>query len=82
MVFILELTKETMNLLLGCLQGGQGVKVSGETLCHDKWWDALKLILQKVFVKRFCKRQFQHKSVNFLFISVTVKDKLMDLWGN
>ena len=42
---------------------------------------ALKLISRKVFLQSFCNSQFPHKSVNSLFISVIVKDKLTDLWG-
>ena len=38
------------------------------------------LISHKVFEKLFCKSQFPHKSVNFFFILVIVKDKLTDLW--
>ena len=44
--------------------------------------EANTLISHKVFLKSFCKSQFPHKSVNLFFISVTVKDKLTDLWGS
>ena len=37
------------------------------------------LISRKVFLQSFCKREFQHKSVNLFLILVIVKDKLTDL---
>ena len=43
---------------------------------------ACNLVPQKVFIKSFCKSQFQHKFVNLFFILVIVKDKLTDLRGN
>ena len=38
-------------------------------------------ISHKVFFKSFCKTQFPHKSVNFFFILVIVKDTLSDFGG-
>ena len=40
------------------------------------------VISHKVFLKLLYQSQFPHKFVNILFISVIVKDKLMDLWGS
>ena len=37
------------------------------------------LISQKVFIDSFLKSQFPHKSVDFFFISVMMKDKLTHL---
>jgi len=42
----------------------------------------LNHISQKVSIKSFCKSQFPHKSVNVFFISVMIKVKLTDSWGN
>ena len=39
------------------------------------------LVSQKVFIKSFCKSQFPHKSVNFIFILVIIKDDLANLCG-
>ena len=44
--------------------------------------DAVGFISHKVFMMFSCKSQFPHKSVNLLFILVTMKDQLTDLWGN
>jgi len=41
-----------------------------------------KFISQEVLIKLFCKSQSPHKSVNLLFISATLKDKLTILLGN
>ena len=41
-----------------------------------------KVISQKVFIKSFCISQSPHKSVNLLFVHVTIKDKLTNFCGN
>jgi hypothetical protein len=68
-----ELTKETIHLPLGCLQGGVSSKRSGATR-------SATVSHTKCFFKSFCKSQLPCKSVNLFFISVNVKDKLTDLW--
>ena len=43
--------------------------------------DRRELISQKVFIKSFFESQFSHKSVDFFFMLVVMKDKLADLCG-
>ena len=43
--------------------------------------DCRMFISHKVFLKSFCKSQFQHRFVNSFFILVIVKGTLTDLWG-
>ena len=40
------------------------------------------LISQKVFSRPFCNSQFQHKSAYVFSILVSIKDKLMVVWGS
>ena len=39
-------------------------------------------ISHKVFLKSFCKSEFQHEFVNFFSTLVKVEDTLTDLWGS
>ena len=70
-----ELTKETIHLPLGCLQGGVSSKRSGATR-------SATISHTKCFLKSFCRSQLPCKSVSLFFISVNVKNTLTDLWGS
>ena len=39
-------------------------------------------VVARVHQASFCKSPFPHKSVNVFFISVIIKDKLTNLYGN
>ena len=87
-----ELTKETVDLPRGCLQGGYAdllaysvererlivwqVPEARERRCEGRACQRAGFTSQKVFAKLFCQSHFPHKSVNLFFILVVIKKEL------
>ena len=45
-------------------------------------WGDSALVSQILFIKLFCRSQFPHKSVNYFFMTVIIKNTLANLCGN
>ena len=82
MAFVGVLTKETIDLPLGRLQGGLNPSCLGAAREREWVGRRFELISHNVLIKWFLLSQFTHKPVNLLFTIPCYKIKLTNLWGS